>query len=318
MSEDKNQEDSSAPLLEVSGLSAEKRILFGDDEIALRDVSFTIKPGEIVAFCGESGSGKSTLTRAILSSPDPSEKIISGTVLLNGQDLLKLRRREMRKIRCSRIAYIGRQITHQLNPDITIRQHLRETLNLAERQDGPGEEKEWGPYFYEVGIVEPELVLSQRSRELSPLMIQRVMLLTALFSGAELLICDEPTAELDDVAEMYFYEVLCQLRDERKPGILLTCCHLQGLGRIANWIHVMCEGGILESESGRTLLHHPKFEYTAQLAKCSPDINHARKRLPVIDREAARKAEEAVHERCSALKAAPGEEKPVTDEQETG
>ncbi len=289
-------------VLKVSGLSAEKRVLFGEGQIALRDVSFEIQPGEIVAFCGESGCGKSTLTRAIVGCLNPGTKIISGEIRLGNDDLLKLDRHDMQQVRRKRIGFLDREIRNQLNPDIQVRQHLRDTLQLADRQGELGDEKEWGPFFYEVGIVEPELILPCRSRDLKPLMIQRILLLTALFSGAELLICDEPTAELDDVAEMYFYEVLCQLRDERKLGILLTTNHLRGLGRIANQIHIMYEGGILESGEGQSLVQKPKYDYTGQLLNCTPDINQTHERLPVISRKSAQEAENAVHEKSSTLK----------------
>jgi len=292
-------------ILKVSELTAERKILFGDDHIALRNVSFTIKAGEIVACCGESGCGKSILTRAVVGCLDPKTKIVSGRIMLGDEDLLTKNRREMRRVRCSRIGFIDRSIKDQLTPDITVRQHLRETLQLAERLDELGEEKEWGPLFYEVGIVEPELVLSQKCGQLAPLMTQRVMLLTTLFSGAELLICDEPTSELDDVAEMYFYEVLCQIRDERKLGILLTCNYLKGIDRIANQIHLMCEGGILESGEGRNFLQEPKYNYTKELINCTPDINQTRKRLTGIAKESTQEAEKAVHEKSSVLKIPP-------------
>jgi len=291
-----------APLLQVSGLSVERRVLFGDSHIALRDISFEIQPGEIAVFCGESGCGKSTLTRAIVRFLNPGTKLIQGTIRLDGIDLLALGRREMRRIRCQRIGFVDRAVGCQLNPDISVKQHLRETLQLAGRSGELGDEKDWGPFFYEVGIVEPELVLQQRSRALPPLMIQRIMLLTALFSGADLLICDEPTVELDSVAARCFYEVLRQLRDERKLGILLTSGQLRGLDQIADQIHVMCEGGILESGGGREFFQKCQFDYTKQFLQCTPDIHQCPGRLPLISRESAGEAERAVHEKSSAMK----------------
>ncbi len=291
-------------LLEVKDLTVERRELFSEAQIGLRNVSLTVEAGRAVAVCGETGCGKSALTRAIMRCLGPGRKVIGGSVELKGQDLLKLSRRGMRKVRRSEIAFIGSDVESQLNPSTTIHQHLWECIEISGRMDELGDEDEWSPYFYEVGIVEPEKILEARHSDLSGLMIQRVMLLSALFTGASLIICDDPTAELDIAAEYQFFEVLGQIKNDRNIGVLLTLGHINRAGKIADDISVLYEGGLLESGPAFDILRAPLHDYTREFSQSSPNLDRIQKRLSTVGTRPALEAQEAVHRSASSLEAA--------------
>ena len=296
--------ESDPVLLEVKDLTVERRELFSESQIGLRNVSLTVKAGDAVAVCGETGCGKSILTHAIMRCLGPGRRVIGGSVELSGRDLLKISKRAMRKVRASEIAFIGSEVDNQLNPSTTIREHLWECIELSGRSDDLGDEDDWSPYFYEVGIVEPEKVLDAHGSDLSALMVQRVMLLTALFTGAKLIICDDPTAELDIAAEYQFFEVLGQIKNDRKIGVLLTLGHLNRAGKIADEITVLYEGGMLESGRAFDILRAPKHDYTREFSQASPNLDRDQKRLSTVGTRPALEAQEAVHQSASSLEAA--------------
>ena len=117
-----------------------------------------------------------------------------------GVDLLALRIRKRRKLRRGPMAYLFRNIGEQLNPRLTIRQHIREAIQLAGRKKEYKEELSWMPILYEVGLVEPESMLGKYPDQLPEVTVQRLLIAMALMRGVELLIADEPTSDLDATA----------------------------------------------------------------------------------------------------------------------
>lgn len=304
-------EETTSPLLSLHGLTVERRELFGDSQIGLRNVSLEINRGEVLAVAGETGCGKSLLSRAIFRCLSPDTRVIRGSIFLDGRDLLSLTSKQMRDVRRKRIAFIDSDIRNQLSPSTTVEQHLWDTIELADRVNELGDEREWNTIFYEVGIVEPESVMIRKCRELSPLMIQRVMLMTAIFSGAELIVCDDPTSELDAVAETQFFEVLNQVKTERQLGVLLTLSHLSCLEKIAERACILYAGGILETGPVSEILSHPSTEYTREFFAASPHLERRRSRLSTVSGDTAADAERLIHEKASTLEASLGQDEPL-------
>jgi|GEM_PF-498017 len=296
--------DDELPVLQVTNLTVEHRELFGDREISLRGVTISLDRGEVLAVAGESGCGKSVLTRAVSGGLGPDYRVVSGSVRLAGEELLRFSKGRMREVRRKRITFVDSDPRNHLNPTVTVRRHLREAILQAGKAEEFGDEREWSALFSEVGIVDPEEILETRGAQLNPLLIQRIMLLTAIVSGAELIVCDNPTEQLDGVAENQFFEVLNEVKRERRVGVLLTLGHLSCVEKIAERVCVLYRGGVLECGSVERILSGPDFAYTREFWEASPHLEKRRKRLTVISSDAAREAEEAIHRTASSLDAA--------------
>lgn len=290
-----------ANLLEVRNVTVEIPAGLGERRIGLRRVSMAIRAGEIFVLAGETGSGKSLLARLIPGAAGPQVKRLGGAILFERRDLLTMKPRDLRKVRRESIAMVMGDAIGQLNPDRSVRFWLRDCIGLARRPGEPASEKAWSDYFYSAGIVEPEHILPIPMGELSPLLVKRLLVMKAIMSGARLLICDEATTGLDRIAEAQFIELLSRIRDEFGLSILMTMGSLRGIERFADQVAVFYEGGILETGPTRVVLETPRFAYTREFRACDPRLTDLPRELPTISREAAREAEEAIHETASSL-----------------
>jgi ABC-type glutathione transport system ATPase component len=288
-------------LLEVKSLSVERSAGLGERGIGLRRVSLSLASGEIMVLAGETGSGKSLLARLIPGAAGPQTKVLGGSILFEGRDLLKLKPRELREIRRSGIAMVTGDGAGQWNPDRTVRQWLRDCIRMAKRSGVPGGEKGWSDFFYSVGIIEPERVLPMLMGDLSLNLAKRLLVMRALLSRARLLVCDDATSDLDRIAEIQFIELLTRVREEHGIGILMTSGSLRGIDRYADRAAIFYEGGILEAGTPSQLLNRPRYAYTREFRSCDPGISDLPRELPTISRKAAREAEEAIHEASSSL-----------------
>lgn len=288
-------------LLEVRNLSVEHSAGLDERGIGMRRVSLSLASGEIMVLVGETGSGKSLLARLLLGAAGPQAKVLGGSILFEGRDLLKIKPREFREVRRSGIAMITGDGAGQWNPDRTVRQWLRDCVRMARRSGVRGGEKVWSDLFYSVGIVEPERILLMLMGDLPPLLSKRILMLRALLTRARLLVCDEATSDLDRIGEIQFLELLTRVREEHGLGILMTSGSLRGIDRYADHAAIFYEGGILEAGTAADLLHHPRYAYTQEFRGCDPGISDFPRELPTISRGAAREAEEAIHEASSSL-----------------
>ena len=294
-------ESEDTTLLEVRKVTVERPSGLGERRIGLRRVSMTLRTGEIFVLAGETGSGKSLLARLIVGAAGPQVKVLGGTILFEGRDLLRMKNRDLRQVRSGAISMVTGDAVGQLNPERSVRQWLRDCLRLVRRPGGPLHEKEWADYFYSVGIVEPEHLLSIPMGELSPMQAKRLLVMKAIISQSRLLICEEATSGLDRIAETQFIELLSQVREEFGLSILMTLGSLRGVERFADQVAVFYEGGILESGAARALLASPRFAYTREFRACDPRLTDLPRELPTISREAVKEAEESIHEASSSL-----------------
>ena len=288
-------------LLEVRNVTVERPAGLGERRIGLRRGSMTLRQGEILVLAGETGSGKSLLARLIVGAAGPQVKPLGGTILFEGRDLLRMRARDLQQVRRSSISMVTGDSIAQVNPDCCVRQWLRDCLRLTRRPRELASEKAWSDYFHSVGIVEPEQILSKPMGDLSSMLLKRLLVMKAIISRSRLLICDDATSGLDRIAEAQFIELLCQIREELGLSILMTLGSLRGVERFADQVAVFYEGGILEAGPARELLEAPQFAYTREFLACEPRLSDLPRELSTISREAAREAEEAIHEASSSL-----------------
>jgi ABC-type dipeptide/oligopeptide/nickel transport system ATPase component len=256
-------------ILDVSGL----RVGFDSmpDRLAVDGVSFSVRRGSTVALVGASGSGKSVtalaLTRLI---PVPPCRYLGGRVLFGGTDLMSADERALRNIRGSRIAYVFQEPSVALNPVLRVGPQIAEVVRL--HRPGVDPAREVSTQLERVGLPEPHRVASAYPHELSGGMQQRVVLAMALAGRPELLVADEPTTALDVTIQAQILDLLRDLRETLNLTVLLITHNLGLVADIADEVHVMQDGHIVESGSAASLLRSPSHPYTMALRAAVPAL----------------------------------------------
>ncbi len=282
-------------LLEIENLTIEHRTPFGESVLAPRNVALWVNRGEVLALVGERGAGKSAIAQAVAGLIYPGSKKLTGTIRFAGEDLDQVSQSRLRDIRRSKISFVLKDPHAQLNPFISIREHLREAIDLAGRKSEFSAESEWAPVFYEVGIIEPEKILPQRPDTLSTEDALRILLATALFTGADLIVLDQATAKIAPAVALQILDIVQQLRAERNLAILMTTDNLFEIEPVADRVIVLFEGGVVEIGSADRIIRHPKNAYTQALLDAVPRIGMNRARLGELSEEAIEEGRNAIH-----------------------
>jgi ABC-type dipeptide/oligopeptide/nickel transport system ATPase component len=277
------------PLLEVKNLSIAFETERGRAD-AVIDSSFTLEAGGSLAIVGESGSGKSVTALALTRLlPQPPAKFLGGEILWKGADVLKMKPRELRKIRGGEIAYIFQEPSTSLNPVYPIRSQIAEAIHLhrPEVKDVDAEIVKW---LDAVGIVNPAQRMHDYPHQLSGGMQQRAMIAMALSCQPDLLVADEPTTALDVTIQA---QILAELRDLRARlgmAIILITHNFAIIRGLCDHVAVMFRGRIVEFGAAEDVLAHPKHPYTQALIDCIPKLGAGHDRLHTIDYAAIERA----------------------------
>jgi oligopeptide/dipeptide ABC transporter ATP-binding protein len=272
------------PLLQVRDLKTSFKTEAGWAK-AVDGVSFDIFPGEVVGLVGESGSGKSVTALSVLRLiPDPPGKIVGGSAMFKGRDLLKLSWEELRQVRGNEISFIFQEPMTSLNPVMTIGAQITEVVLQhagAAKQDAFDRSV---AALESVGIPAAAARMKDYPHHFSGGMRQRVMIAMALVCNPALLIADEPTTALDVTIQAQILDLMLQLRDERKgAGILLITHNLAVVAETCDRVIVMYGGKIQETGSVRDIFKNPLHPYTQGLLASLPSIGGAREaRLQAI------------------------------------
>ena len=249
----------------------------------VRDVSFSIYPGQTVALVGESGCGKSVTSLSILRLiPQPPGKIISGKILFEGRDLLGLSEREMRGVRGKEIAMIFQEPMTSLNPVYTIGDQIVEAVMLHQ---GVSQNQAYAiaeEALHDVGIADPHRRLSEYPHQSSGGMRQRVMIAMALSCRPKMLIADEPTTALDVTIQAQILELLRKLQRDRGMSILLITHDLGVVAENADVVAVMYASRIVEVATVEDLFDQPRHPYTEGLFRSVPKLGQEAQRLATI------------------------------------
>jgi ABC-type dipeptide/oligopeptide/nickel transport system ATPase component len=280
---------SEMPLLEVCDLRIRFRGDDAPDVIAVKGISFSIAKGETLAMVGESGSGKSVTALALARLlPEPPAVIDGGSILLDGQDVLRMSRQELRRVRGARIAYIFQEPSASLNPVFSIRSQVAEVLRLH-RPDVPRRalDEEIVHWLDLVGIVDPGKRLNAYPHEMSGGMQQRVMIAMALCSRPDLVVADEPTTALDVTIQAQILELLAELKARLGMAILLITHNFGIIGGLADRVAVLYRGDLVENGEAGQVLRSPSHPYTRALMDCIPKLGERRRRLRTIEESMA-------------------------------
>lgn len=268
-------------LLTVSNLHTAFRI-DGSYYDAVDGVSFTVRPNEMLAIVGESGCGKSTVAMSIMGLHDMRFTQVSGEITLGGKNLLTLSESEMNKIRGKDIGFIFQDPLASLNPLQRVGKQIEEALlyhtNLteAERQERVLQ------LLNDVGIQNPKRTAQRFPHELSGGMRQRVLIATALSCSPSLIIADEPTTALDVTIQAQILDLIKDLQEEHKAGIILITHDLGVVAQVADRVAVMYAGQIVELADARVLFTEPLHPYTRSLLKSIPQTDRDDDMLHVI------------------------------------
>ena len=267
------------PLLQVRGLQTYFRTEAGTAK-AVDGVDFDIYPGEVVGLVGESGSGKSVTALSVLRLiPDPPGKIVGGSVLFKGRDLLKLPWDEIRNVRGKEISMIFQEPMTSLNPVITIGKQITEVVLHHENVTKQDAIYRAVQMLELVGIPDPAGRLNDYPHQFSGGMRQRVMIAMALACGPSLLIADEPTTALDVTIQAQILELMLKVKDERKDNAILLITHNLGVvAETCDRVIVMYGGKIQEVAPVRELFRNPKHPYTRGLMASLPTVDGERQR----------------------------------------
>ncbi len=259
-----------SPLLQVDDLhvdfTTEDRVVH-----AVRGVSFTVEPGQTVALVGESGSGKSVTALSVLrllSYPPASHP--RGRILFKGQDLLEAPDDAIRAVRGNGISMIFQEPMSSLNPLHTVEKQVSEALIVHRGMSRAAGRTRTIELLAEVGIQNPETRLADFPHQLSGGQRQRVMIAMALANEPDLLIADEPTTALDVTVQAQVLDLLQSLQKKRGLSILFITHDLAIVRKMADQVHVMTEGKIVETGPTETIFSAPQHPYTRKLLAAEP------------------------------------------------
>ena len=269
-------------LLEVKDLKTEFKRDKKTWTCAVNGLSFQVRAGEIVGLVGESGCGKSVTSLSLMRLLNKDMSRISGSVVLDGKNVLELSEREMQDVRGNDISMIFQEPMSSLNPTMRIGEQLEEAIVLHNDFSAEQVHERCLEVLRQVGIPEPEVALRSYPHELSGGMCQRVMIAMAMSCGPKLLIADEPTTALDVTIQAQILALMEQIRDERGTGILLITHDLGVVAETCSRVIVMYAGNIVEEAPVEELFERPQHPYTEGLIGSVPRLGRRVHRLPAI------------------------------------
>lgn len=241
---------------------------------AVDGVSLTVDRGETLGIVGESGCGKTVCALSIMRLvPSPPGKIVGGNIFLNGRDLLKLTKEEMRQIRGKDISMIFQEPMTSLNPVLTIGDQVSEVLRAHEEVSTRESLNRAIEMLGKVGMPTPENIVDCYPHQLSGGMRQRVMIAMAMICHPKLLLADEPTTALDVTVQAQIIDLMNTLKEDTRTAVILITHDLGVIGEAAQTVAVMYAGKVVEFCDVKTLFSNPLHPYTSALLESVPGFD---------------------------------------------
>lgn len=273
------------PLLQVQNLIIDF-IAEGAISNAVKNISFALLPGEIVAIVGESGSGKSVTALSLLQLL-PNQAHIKGQLLFSNKekatvDLLKISRKQINTIRGKDMAMIFQEPMTSLNPVFTCGYQVMEAIQLHEQISLTAAREKTIALFEKVHLPNPAEMINRYPHQLSGGQKQRVMIAMAMSCNPSLLIADEPTTALDVTVQKTILQLIKELQQQTGMGVIFITHDLGLVADIADKVLVMYKGEIIEQGKTKDVLLNPQQPYTKALMACRPAMHQRGERLPVV------------------------------------
>jgi peptide/nickel transport system ATP-binding protein/oligopeptide transport system ATP-binding protein len=263
------------PLLEVKDLRTSFFTAQGEIR-AVDGVSFAVAAGKLTGLVGESGSGKTMSVLSIMRLLPEGARIVSGSILFEDADLLKLSEAEMRSIRGARIAMIFQEPMTSLNPVFTIGSQIAEAIRLHQRTARQETRERTVEALRMVGIADPERRVNDYPHQLSGGMRQRVMIAMALACKPKLLIADEPTTALDVTIQAQILDLIRELQARLGLAVILVTHDLGIVAQYADDVTILYAARVMEQSSAAELFRNPLNPYTKGLLASIPGIDGTR------------------------------------------
>ena len=251
---------------------------------AVDGISFDLRKGETLGIVGESGSGKSMTAWSILGMvPQPSGKIVSGSIIYQGEDLIKKSEEDMRDIRGSGICMVMQDPLTSLNPVFSIGNQVLESLNLEYKEPKATLRSRAADLLNKVRIPAPETRLDAFPHQMSGGMRQRVVGAIAIARSPNILIADEPTTSLDATIQLQYLRLLKDIQQQTGAAIIFITHDFGIVARMCDKVAVMYAGKIVEYAEVEQLFDNPAHPYTEALLKSVPDLDVDVDTLPSIE-----------------------------------
>lgn len=248
---------------------------------AVSGISFQLERGKVLGIVGESGSGKSVTAYSIMQILEKTGKIVSGSIRLDGKELVGAGEKTMKEIRGNRISIIFQDPMTSLNPTYTVGHQLTEGIRLHTDRNAAQAAKRAVEMLQLVGVNEPEKRMKQYPHELSGGMRQRVMIAMALSCEPDILIADEPTTALDVTIQAQILELMRRLQKELGMAILMITHDLGVVAQMCDEVIVMYAGTICEQGTVEEIFYDPRHSYTRGLLRSIPSLEGSGRLEPI-------------------------------------
>ena len=270
-----------APYLSVQDL----QVHFTTDDGVVKSVdglSFQLDRGQTLGIVGESGSGKSVTSMAVMGLHTASNARISGSIQLDGQELVGADREVIRKLRGKKMAMIFQDPLSSMHPFYTVGNQIIEAYRIHNNVSKKAARAHAIDMLDRVGIPEPSQRVDAYPHQFSGGMRQRAMIAMSLSCDPDLLIADEPTTALDVTVQAQILDLVMQMQAEFGMAILFISHNLAVVSEVADDVAVMYAGRIVELAPAAEIFANPLHPYTRGLIETVPRIGHGRKKLPAI------------------------------------
>ncbi len=242
----------------------------GTDNEVLHGINLHMDAGERLGLVGESGSGKSVTALAVAGLLRRSNSTVSGEILFEGRDLLRLPRDEMRKIQGREIGMIFQEPMTSLNPLMKVGRQIEEVLRIHTDKSQAEMKALALEVMEKVGLPDPPTTYEKYPHQLSGGQRQRAMIAAAFIIDPKLLLADEPTTALDVTVQAQIIELLKRINVNRGIGLLFISHDLHVVRKLCNRVAVMHNGCIVETGPTEEVFHHPQDDYTKRLIAAIP------------------------------------------------
>ena len=269
-------------LLEVKNLSVSFFTPSGEVQ-AVRDVSFSLKAGEVLAIVGESGCGKSVLCKSIMKLLPDTARLKSGTIAVNGTDITGYREKEMCALRGKLFSMVFQDPMTSLNPTMTIGAQIAEAVLVhAPKLEAGAAHRRVVELMELVGIERPEERMRLYPYHFSGGMRQRVVMAIALAGTPQILFADEPTTALDVTIQAQILDLLREVQQKLNTATVFVTHDLGVVARVADRVAVMYAGKIVETGTAEEIFYDPRHPYTWGLLRSLPALSRGKETLPTI------------------------------------
>jgi peptide/nickel transport system ATP-binding protein len=261
-----------AELLNVESLCVDYHSAAGWTNV-INDVSFSLRPAEILGIAGESGSGKSTLGFAVLGHRRAGSRVSGGKITFQNRDLLSLRKSELRAIRGNAISFVPQNPTTSLSPSMKVGRQIAEILTFHRIAPAGGVNNRVVELLTSVGLPEPARTANKFPYQLSGGQQQRVLIAMAMACDPALIILDEPTTGLDVTTQARILRLIVDLRDRVGSAFIYVSHDLGALSSVCDRIGIMYAGELVEIAPSDILFSAPAHPYTRGLIGSVPRLD---------------------------------------------